>query len=81
VLTRSFGFAWGIGGWLLTPFLMSLSPEDFDRLRDRVVRGLSTTFASTYTGEVSLRGALDPAAFHVYARQATGEKFLITPQA
>jgi hypothetical protein len=24
VLTRSFGFAWGVGGWLLTPFLQSI---------------------------------------------------------
>jgi NADPH:quinone reductase len=80
VLTRSFGFAWSVGGWLLTPFLQSLEPADVQRLRRRVVDGLSTTFASSYTREISLAEALRPDAFSVYATHATGEKFLITPQ-
>src|SRR5580698_4185423 len=29
VLHRNFGMAWGIGGWLLTPFLQSIGPEAF----------------------------------------------------
>lgn len=81
VLTRGFGFAWGVGGWLLTPFLMGLDPATLLRLRERVAAGLSTTFASRYTGEVTLAGALRPDAFLAYARQATGEKYLITPNA
>lgn len=81
VLTRSFGFAWGLGGWLLTPFLMGLEPERFAALRDRVATSLTTTFASSYAREVSLREALQPDAFLAYARQATGEKFLIAPHA
>jgi NADPH:quinone reductase-like Zn-dependent oxidoreductase len=80
VLTRSFGFAWGIGGWLLTPFLQGLEPETFAALRQRVADGLTTTFASHYTQEVSLAEALQPEAFLTYAKQATGEKYLITPQ-
>jgi NADPH2:quinone reductase len=79
-LTRGFGFAWGIGGWLLTPFLQGLEPEAFQALRQRVVEGLDSTFASHYTKEVSLTEALQPEAFSVYAKQATGEKYLITPQ-
>jgi len=79
ILNRSFGFAWGVGGWLLTPFLMSLDPETFTRLRERVAHGLTTIFASSYTDEVSLAEALRPAAFAEYTRQATGEKYLITP--
>jgi len=78
-LTRSFGFAWDIGGWLLTPFLQSLEPEKFQRLRSRVADGLESTFASSYTKEVSLSEALQPDAFSVYSLQATGEKFLIAP--
>ncbi len=81
VLTRSFGFAWGLGGWLLTPFLMGLDPERFVALRERVASSLTTTFASSYAREVSLREALQPDAFLAYARQATGEKFLIAPHA
>ncbi len=50
-------------------------------LRQRVVDELTTTFASHYTDEVSLAGALDVAAIQTYAKQATGQKFLIRPQA
>lgn len=42
---------------------------------------LTTTFASTYTQEVSLAGLLKPEAFNSYLKKATGEKFLVTPQA
>jgi NADPH:quinone reductase len=78
-LTRNFGFAWGIGGWLLTPFLGTIEPELFNQLRSRVAAGLNTTFASSYTGEVSLAGMLDPLAFRQYSKQATGEKYLVIP--
>ena len=47
VLTRSFGMAWGVGGWLLTPFLGKIGLEGIIRLRDRVAAGLTTTFASS----------------------------------
>jgi NADPH:quinone reductase-like Zn-dependent oxidoreductase len=80
-LTRDFGMAWGVGGWLLTPFLQSIGAEGFGRLRARVAAELTTTFASTYTREVSLAGMLRPDAFHAYVKRATGEKFLVTPQA
>lgn len=36
-ITRSFGMTWGIGGWLLFPFLQKISPEDVSKLRARVV--------------------------------------------
>jgi NADPH:quinone reductase-like Zn-dependent oxidoreductase len=81
VLTRSFGFAWGVGGWLLTPFLGKIGLEGLIRLRQRVADGITTTFASHYTQEISLRDALKPEIMQQYARQATGEKFLINPQA
>jgi hypothetical protein len=72
--------AWGIGGWLLTPFLGRIGLEGMVRLRQRVVAELTTTFASHYTDEVSLAGAIDPAAIARYAQQATGQKYLIRPQ-
>jgi NADPH2:quinone reductase len=80
-LVRNFGMAWGVGGWLLTPFLQSIGVDGFVRLRARVAADLTTTFASTYTQEVSLAGMLQPDAFHAYVKRATGEKFLVTPQA
>jgi NADPH:quinone reductase-like Zn-dependent oxidoreductase len=79
-LRRRFGFAWGVGGWLLTPFLARTSREDQERLRRRVADELTTTFASHYTDEISLREALDVPTLQRYARQATGQKFLLRPQ-
>lgn len=78
-LTRTFGMAWGIGGWLLTPFLGKLGLDGMLRLRERVTSELTTTFASHYTDEVSLAGALQLDAVRAYARQATGQKYLILP--
>ena len=80
ILTRNFGMAWGIGGWLLTPFLQNAGAETITRLRARVAAELTTSFASSYTREVSLAGMLRPDAFTEYDKRATGEKFLVTPQ-
>jgi NADPH2:quinone reductase len=77
--SRTFGMAWGIGGWLLTPFLQKIGFEAAQKLRERVAAEIKTTFASTYTKEVSLAEALKLEEIAVYARQATGEKYLIAP--
>lgn len=76
---RNFGMAWGMGGWLLFPFLQKLGDEGVQRLKARVVAELKTTFASHYTREVSLFEALQLDAIGVYGKQATGEKFLLNP--
>jgi len=78
-VVRNFGMAWGIGGWLLFPFLQKIGPAAAQALRERVAAELKTTFASHYTRTVSLAEALTPAAIAVYAKRATGEKFLIDP--
>ena len=78
-LNRGFGMIWGVGGWLLFPFLMKISAADRQRLRERVASELKTTFASHYTKVVSLAEALDLANLAEYAKRATGEKFLINP--
>jgi NADPH:quinone reductase-like Zn-dependent oxidoreductase len=78
-LTRNYGMAWGVGGWLLTPFLQKIGREGQVRLRTRVVNELKTTFASHYTKTISLVEALDPANIAVYNKRATGEKYLINP--
>ena len=79
VFQRNFGLAWGLGGWLLTPFLERVGPEAAERLRQRVADEVTTTFASYYTKEVSLAEALDLEHIAVYNRRATGEKYLINP--
>ncbi len=76
---RAFGMAWGIGGWLLTPFLTKIGPEETEKLRQRVAAEVNTTFASSYTSEVSLAEVLTLEAIAIYGKQATGEKYLINP--
>jgi len=76
---RAFGMAWGIGGWLLTAFMQKIGPEAAQKLRERVAAEIKTTFASTYTKEVSLAGALQIEEIAVYSKQATGQKYLVTP--
>ena len=76
---RSFGMYWGIGGFLLTPFLSKIGFEKVGELQARVANEIKTTFASNYTREVSLEEALTLESLMVYAKQATGEKFLINP--
>ena len=77
---RAFGMAWGIGGWLLTPFLQKIGAEAAQKLRERVASEIKTTFASSYTKEVSLRDVLQLESIAVYGKQATGEKYLVRPQ-
>ena len=78
-LSRNYGTAWGVGGWLLTPFLQKIGRPGQAALRERVVKSLKTTFASHYTKVVSLPEVLDLKNIAVYGKRATGEKFLINP--
>lgn len=75
----TFGFQWGVSGWLLFPFLQKAGAEVAQRMRARVVDELTTTFASRYTRVIGLAEALDPDVLRAYERKATGEKFLIDP--
>ena len=78
-LVRTYGMAWGVGGWLLTPFLQRVGPAAAQKLRERVVAELKTTFASHYTKVISLADALRPEMIAAYAKFGTGEKYLIDP--
>ena len=78
-LSRNFGMTWGVGGWLLTPFLAKIGPERAEELRFRVASSLKGTFASHYAGEISLFEALDPSVIATYRRVATGTKYVINP--
>lgn len=81
LIARDYGMAWGVGGWLLTPFLQRIGHAGAQRLRERVAAELKTTFASRYTQRVSLAQALTLPAIAAYAKRATGEKYLILPSA
>jgi NADPH:quinone reductase len=81
VLNRSFGFAWSVSGFLLTPYLQQIGAEAAEALRQRVRAELTTTFASHYKARVTLEQALTREAALAYNARATGEKYLIVPQA
>jgi NADPH:quinone reductase-like Zn-dependent oxidoreductase len=79
-LSRGYGMAWGIGGWLLPNFMARVGMKVVMGLQARVAKELTTTFASHYTNEISLEGALNAETVGRYTAKATGEKFLICPQ-
>ena len=79
-LTRGYGMAWGVGGWLLPSFMARVGMKVVMGLQARVAKELTTTFASHYTNEVSLEEALQAETAGNYIAKATGEKFVICPQ-
>lgn len=81
VISRGFGMKWGVGGWLLTPYLQAVGAEEAARMRAAVAAGIRTTFASAYTRRITLDEAVQPDIIAAYNRRATGEKYLILPNA
>lgn len=78
-ISRGFGMKWGVGGWLLTPYLQAAGPEEIGRMRAKVAAEIRTTFASAYTSRITLDQAVQPDIIAAYNRRATGEKYLILP--
>jgi NADPH:quinone reductase-like Zn-dependent oxidoreductase len=79
ILNRNFGLTWGLGGWLLTPFMAKAGAEIVGRMRARVAAELTTTFKSHYSHRVSLAEAVNVATMQAYNAKRTGEKYLIVP--
>ncbi|WP_133365593.1 zinc-binding dehydrogenase [Qipengyuania sediminis] len=79
ILTPAYGFGWTLSGWLLTPFMAKAGMETIVRMRQRVLNGLTTTFASNYKRKVSLEEMLTKDAALDYRAMRTGEKYLVTP--
>ena len=77
--SRSFGMAWGMGGWLVFNYLSKLEPSTIEAFKQRVAAELKTTFASHYTREISLADVLSLEHIAAYGKRATGEKFLVNP--
>jgi NADPH:quinone reductase len=79
ILNRSFGLTWGLGGWLLTPFMAKAGAEIVGRMRARVAAELTTTFKSHYSHEITLQEAVNVDTMQAYNAKRTGEKYLIKP--
>jgi len=78
-LNRSYGMSWGVGGWLLMRTLTLLEPNVVGGLYQRVAAEINTTFASTYTAELSFEQILTPEIINKYNAKKTGEKYLLNP--
>lgn len=78
-LNRAYGMTWGIGGWLLMRFLGKLPPNQVMQLHKKVADEITSTFASTFSQELTLEQVMDPAMVMQYNAKKTGEKYLVTP--
>ncbi len=78
-INRTFGMAWGVGGWLLFPFLHRIGAEATRALKARVAAEIKTTFVSHYSHEIALHEALQLDVIAAYAARTTGNKYLINP--
>ncbi|HEY0296040.1 MAG TPA: zinc-binding dehydrogenase [Bordetella sp.] len=80
-IDRSAGMAWAVGGWLLYHFLKKIGREQTQWLRQRVASEIASTFKSAYAGNISLSEMVQPEIVAKYYKRATGEKYLVTPNA
>ena len=69
----------GRGRLAAVPVPGQVGPEGAEALRDRVAAEITTTFASSYTKEISLADMLSVDEIAVYAKIATGQKYLVDP--
>ncbi len=76
-LARTAGLAWSVGGYLVSYALRKLGPDAFGRMSARVMKELTTTFASHYKARVTLAQLLDLDTLRACAATATGEKYLV----
>ncbi len=76
-LARTFGLAWGVGGYLVSYALQKLGREAVARMSHRVMSELTTTFATRYNGRIALAQLLDRDTLSACAATATGEKYLV----
>jgi NADPH2:quinone reductase len=53
--------------------------EKFQEMRLRVAKEIKTTFASSYAQEISFEEMLQPETIISYAKQSTGQKYLVNP--
>lgn len=70
---------WSASGWLLSNVMQKIGSAETKRLRERVASEITTTFATSYKKEVSLREILDPNIVHTFMNPTTGGKYLLCP--
>ena len=76
----AYGMLWDVRHWYQGATMERVSQQRAGEMLARVLAGLKTTFASHYARTIPLAEALERDTMLAYARQATGEKFLIDPR-
>ena len=76
ILGAAYGMAWGVGGFLLTPFLQKVGMEEAGKMRARS-GGAEKHLPSHYTRRSRFHQALDVETSATYKR-VHGEKYLTT---
>lgn len=79
MLTRTYGSSWSVSRFLVLNALQKFGSETTLALKNRIAAELSTTFASSYKGTISLEDVIKPEFIKEFARKATGNKFLVNP--
>ena len=79
-LDRSYGMAWGVGGWLIFSKLKRMAPGKVDAMKARIVSELDSTFSTKFTAEISFTDLMRKEYFDAIARRSTGDKYLINPK-
>lgn len=75
----AYGMVWSVEGWAMPPILARAGAERVAELKRRIVRGLTSTFATAFRTEIALADLLRPDVLRECVRKETGGKFLITP--
>lgn len=80
ILPRSgYGMTWSVTGWAMPPVLDRAGPQRYGELIQRILAGITTTFASEYSEVIALNRLLDAKAMQGYTSLTTGGKYLIDP--
>jgi NADPH:quinone reductase-like Zn-dependent oxidoreductase len=80
MITRGYSPGWSIAGWAVTAVLKMLGAARVGKLKRRIVRDLTTTFAAQYARTVSLSELIAPQTLVACARRSTGAKYLVDPR-
>ena len=80
ILQRAYGMTWGVGGWLMPNYLARVGNEKAAEMQQRVANEITSTFASSYTKELSLAEMLSLSEVAGYVAKKTGEKYYVNPQ-
>ena len=76
---EDYGLLWDVRNWYMPATMGRVGPERAAEIQTRAIQGITSTFVSHFSHEISLTQALDPETMRDYSRMASGQKYLINP--